>query len=74
MSYYTKLKIEEAKYLIRSNTMSISEISALLGFSSPQYFSKRFRQFVHMAPKQYTSSVKETFVSSAKDIPRKRRK
>ena len=67
MSYYTKLKIEEAKYLIRSNTMSISEISALLGFSSPQYFSKRFRQFVHMAPKQYTSSVKETFVSSAKE-------
>lgn len=58
MNYYTGLKIDEAKYLIRDNTLSVTEISELLGFSSPQYFSKRFRQFVHMSPKQYERSVK----------------
>lgn len=61
MSYYAQLKIEEAKYLIRENTMSVAEISELLGFSSPQHFSKRFRQLVKMSPKQYEASVKETW-------------
>lgn len=64
MSYYAQLKIEEAKYLIRENTMSIAEISELLGFSSPQHFSKRFRQLVKMSPKQYETSVKETWGTS----------
>lgn len=61
MSYYAQLKIEEAKYLIRENTMSVAEISELLGFSSPQHFSKRFRQLVQMSPKQYEASVKEAW-------------
>ena len=59
MSCYAQLKIEEAKYLIRENTISVAEISELLGFSSPQHFSKRFRQLVKMSPKQYEASVKE---------------
>lgn len=63
MSCYTKLKLEEAKYLIRSNTLSITEISCLLGFSSPQYFSRVFRAFEHMSPKQYESSVKDTWAT-----------
>lgn len=61
MSYYAQLKIEEAKYLIRENTMSVTEISELLGFSSPQHFSKRFRQLVQMSPKQYEASVKDAW-------------
>lgn len=61
MSCYTRLKIEEAKYLIRSNTMSITEISNLLGFSSLPYFSRRFRAFTHLSPKQYEASVKEAW-------------
>lgn len=60
MSCFAQLKIEEAKYLIRENTMSVTEISEMLGFSSPQHFSKRFRQLVKMSPKQYEASVKET--------------
>ncbi len=63
MTCYTELKIKEAKYLIRDHRMSIAEISEKLGFSSPQYFSKRFRQFVHMSPKQYESSIKENWNS-----------
>lgn len=70
MTCYTKLKIDEAKYLIRGNTMSITEISSSLGFSSPQYFSKRFRQFVHLPPKQYEISIKETWISSTEENPK----
>lgn len=64
MTCYTNLKIKEAKFLIRENTASFAEISEMLGFSSPQYFSKRFRQFVHLSPKQYESSVKENWRSA----------
>ena len=54
-----ELKIEEARYLLRQGSLSVSEISDTLGFSSPQYFSKRFRKFVKMSPRQYADSVSE---------------
>lgn len=66
MTCYTNLKIDEAKYLIRENTASITEISEMLGFNSPQYFSKRFSQIVKMAPKQYENSVREKWSSLPK--------
>lgn len=68
MLRYTELKIEEAKYLIRSGTLSISEISSLLCFSSPQYFSRRFRELTHMSPKQYESSVKDAWATLPFDV------
>lgn len=59
MAYYMNLKVDEAKYLIRDNTMTIAEISEKLGFSSPQYFSRRFSQITKMSPREYANSVKE---------------
>ena len=59
MECFMELKIEEARYLLRQGTMSVSEISETLGFSSPPYFSKRFRKFVKMSPRQYADSVSE---------------
>lgn len=64
MTCYTGLKIDEAKYLIRENTASITEISERLGFHTPQYFSKRFSQIVKMSPKQYEKSIREKWSSS----------
>lgn len=63
---YTNLKIDEAKYLIRERTASITEISEMLGYNTPQYFSKRFRQIVKMVPKQYENSIREKWSSSPK--------
>lgn len=68
MLRYTELKIEEAKYLIRSGALSITEISCLLCFSSPQYFSRRFREFTKMSPKQYESSVKDAWATLPFDV------
>ena len=64
MECFMDLKIEEARYLLRQGTMSVSEISETLGFSSPQYFSKRFRKFVHMSPRQYAGSVGDGWKTS----------
>lgn len=65
MEYYEALKIDEAKYLLRDGTMSIAQISDHLGFSSPQYFSKRFSKLVKMSPRQYASSVREDWATTA---------
>ena len=65
MGYYEMLKIDEAKYLLRDGSMSIAQISDHLGFSSPQYFSKRFSRLVKMSPRQYASSVREDWTTTA---------
>lgn len=67
MDCYTRLKIDEAKYLLREGTMSVSQISDRLGFSSPQYFSKRFSSLTKMSPRQYAISVRENWTSDAEE-------
>ena len=66
MERCTQLKIDEAKYLLRENTLTAAEIADRLGFSSPQYFSRRFSQLVKMSPRQYADSVRETWSTRAK--------
>ncbi|MBR2181710.1 MAG: AraC family transcriptional regulator, partial [Oscillospiraceae bacterium] len=43
MQYYTMLKIAEAKMLIRQKNYNFGEISDMLSFGSPYYFSKTFK-------------------------------
>ena len=53
ISYVTEIKIRNAKIMLLETDMQISEISAALGFSSPQYFSKTFYRYSGMRPKDY---------------------
>lgn len=52
-TYFTDLKAEEAKWLILHTTLSITEISERLGFSSVHYFSRVFKQKTGKTPTQY---------------------
>lgn len=55
--YYTVLKIDEAKRLIREGNYNFTEISNMLNFSEPQYFSKVFKRVTKMSPTKYSESV-----------------
>ena len=57
MRYYNHLKIREAKRLIRENRYTLAQIAELLGFDSPQYFSKCFKAGTHMTPTEYKRSI-----------------
>ena len=57
--YYNELKSREAKKLIRQGQYNISQISDLLGFDSPQYFSRCFKKFVRMTPREYQQSIRQ---------------
>ena len=56
--YMTKLKIEEAKVLIREEKHSISQISEMLCYDNPHYFSRLFKKVTNMSPKEYKESAK----------------
>ncbi len=57
MSYYIKRKISESKRLIRQERYNMSEISDMLGFDTPQYFSKCFKTVTNMTPTEYKESI-----------------
>lgn len=59
IEYYTKLKINEAKKLMRENTYTIAEISNMLCFNNPHYFSRVFKKITNMTPSEYLNSVSE---------------
>ena len=43
-------KIEQAKFLLDSHSMSAADVSERLGFSSPSYFTLTFRKYTGMTP------------------------
>ena len=57
--YVRKLKIKESKKLIRTNCYTFSEISDMLKFDNPHYFSKVFKKETNFTPSQYKDSVLE---------------
>lgn len=52
-AYYLHRKMELAKTLLVNTTMPIGQISALLGFEDPHYFSNRFRRFAGQSPSAF---------------------
>ncbi len=61
MAYFSKMKIDTAKILIREGSLNISQIAGYLGFDSVHLFSRRFRQITGMSPTEYGKSVKINF-------------
>lgn len=57
MKYYNSLKIKEARRLIREGHYNMTQISDMLHFDNPQYFSKCFKSFTNMTPSEYKASI-----------------
>lgn len=58
IDFFSQMKIELAKQLIRENQMNFTQISEFLGYSSIHYFSRQFKKITGMTPTEYTSSIK----------------
>ena len=52
-------KIEEAQYLIIYTDLPINEVSKLLNFNSPLYFSNLFKKYTGVSPTEYRKLHKE---------------
>lgn len=53
ISYLLSLRMQESRELLRTTNYPLSHIARVAGFSSPSYFSQRFRQAEGMSPAQY---------------------
>lgn len=53
IDYLTHIRIENAKILIRSSSLSIKEISRKVGYSNPNYFSRVFKKVTAIKPLEY---------------------
>ena len=53
MAYYTALKIDRAKQLLREGELSVRQIAERLAFDTPNYFSKTFKRITGYTPLQY---------------------
>lgn len=58
IEYFSKLKIENAKHMIRVGYLNFTQISEQLGYASIHYFSRQFKKITGMTPSEYASSVK----------------
>ena len=55
VEYVTQKRMEKAKKLLRTSTLSTGEISAQVGFKDPHYFSFVFKKTQGMSPREYRS-------------------
>lgn len=51
--YITNLRINESKSLIRTSTMTLTEIADFIGYQNHSYFSKIFRKKTGVLPSEY---------------------
>ena len=53
MEYKMNIKVNRAKYLLQSTSMSVAEISEFLGFYDAAYFCKIFKKYTGCSPVCY---------------------
>ena len=60
IDYFTKMKVNEAKKLIREGKYNFFKISEMLMFTNSHYFSTVFKKHTGMTPSQYKKSCKRS--------------
>lgn len=57
MEYFRKMKIEEAKIMIRESTSNFTQIADILGYESIHNFSRQFKKITGMSPSEYAATI-----------------
>jgi AraC-like DNA-binding protein len=57
LSYFSHLKISKASEYLDFSKFKIKEISFMLGYSDPYYFSKDFQKKIGLSPRNYRNRV-----------------
>jgi AraC-like DNA-binding protein len=55
--YLSELKLHEAKQLIHQPELDISRIASMLGYSSLAHFSRQFKRWTGMSPREYRQTL-----------------
>lgn len=60
VDYVNKCRIDKAIHLLNHSSMNITEISEKVGFSTPRYFSRVFKQLTGKIPSQHRNKEEES--------------
>lgn len=66
IDYFSCMKVDAAKHMIRGGQMNFTQIADSLGYTSIHYFSRQFKKITGMTPTEYASSIK--LLSEGKSI------
>lgn len=58
IDYFSSMKVNAAKELIRNNQLNFTEIADRLGYNSVHYFSRQFKHLTGMTPSEYAVSIR----------------
>lgn len=59
IEFFSRMKIDTAKQMIRDNQLNFTQISDKLGYASIHYFSRQFKQLTAMTPSEYATSIRK---------------
>lgn len=59
----TDKRIQESCRLLASSNMTLTEISLMVGFNSPSYFTATFKHYLNVTPKEYRIHVKSHYIN-----------
>lgn len=60
MQYIIDLRIARAKELLENGTYNVSQVASSVGYGNPLYFSRLFKKYTGLSPKEYKRSCKKT--------------
>lgn len=58
----TEKRIQESCRLLASSNMSNTEISLMVGFNSPSYFTTTFKHYLNVTPKDYRLHIRSHYI------------
>jgi len=71
-SQWEKARMENARQLLLSRQHKVYEISELVGYSNPRYFTDSFKKYYHCSPTDYISKFRgESEWTSSDEQPEK---
>ncbi|ASA24339.1 AraC family transcriptional regulator [Paenibacillus donghaensis] len=62
MKYVQRVRMQQAQDLLLLTSLSIKEISGMVGFENQHHFSRAFQQYHRLSPQQYRSRAKQDMI------------
>lgn len=53
IEYLTRIRVDEARYLLSNSNLNISEVASIVGYDDPLYFSRVFKKIAGVSPRYY---------------------
>jgi signal transduction histidine kinase/ligand-binding sensor domain-containing protein/CheY-like chemotaxis protein/AraC-like DNA-binding protein len=61
VKFINSVKLEKAVQLMEKSGMKVAQIAYQVGYTTPNYFSKAFKEKYHMSPSEYIQSKRERY-------------